>query len=354
MAENQITIRPYKPGDEEAINNLFNRVFHKSRTHEEWNWKFRDNPASKDPSEWIIVAERNGCIIGHYASLATEVKYGNRVVTAGQPVDTIIDPSVKAGIKLVAKLYGMHIKYNNGTAPFGFGFPNEAAYMVGKKFLGYQDLGELVQFFKRLSIKSALRRRFPLCPGWIINLSHHFSKVFNWLAIAMMEQDKYAVVRIADSFDERTDKFWDAISDRYGIMTVRNLSYLNWRYKSRQYKIFIGEKNDELTGYAVTKVEERGDARVGYIMDFLSRDDTIISLISGVLKSFLELNVDYVLCGLLRHDPLRGYFKKTGFREHKGIQPIRVVVTPLTKEIDTGYLLNQKNWHLMYGDTDGF
>lgn len=354
MADTPITIRPYQCGDEEVINKLFNRIFYKSRTVEEWNWKFRENPASKDPADWIVVAERDGRMIGHYTSLATEMKYGNSVVKTGQPVDTIIDPSAKAGMKLIGKLYDLHVKHNNGIALFGFGFPNEAAYMVGKRFLGYKDLGEMVQLFKRQGLRISLKRRFRWCPGWIIHLFHHISRVFYRFEIFIRGFDTCTVVRAVTAFDERVNRFWNSIKDRYKIMTVRNMSYLNWRYKSKQYRIFIGEKNAELTGYAVTKIENSGDARVGYIMDIFSRNDKIASLVAGCLRFFLEEDVDYILCGFLRQDPLCAQLKRMGFREHKEIKPIPVVVTPLTQEVDTEYLLNQKNWHLTYGDTDGF
>lgn len=354
MADKPITIRPYTRGDEEDINRFFNRIFHKSRTLDEWDWKFRDNPACKDPAEWIVLAERDGKMIAHYSSLATKMKYRNTVVEAGQPVDLMTDPSARLGVRLFKDMYESNVKYNGGIAMFGFGFPNEAAYMVGKRFLGYKDLGEMVPLFKRLSLKSACKRRFKWCPGWIINLFHHLSKVFYRFVIFIKRSDKCTVVRTVDAFDERINRFWNNVKDRYEIITVRNLPYLNWRYKNRQYKIIIGEENKEVVGYVVTKIEDCGDAKVGYIVDILSHDDKTSSIMAGVLKSFIEQDVDYVLCGLLSKDPLCSQFKRLGFKEHKEIKPIHVTVTTLTNEIDLEYLLNQKNWHLTYGDTDGF
>ncbi len=355
MVDTPITIRPYKEGDEEAINKLFNNTFNKSRTLEEWNWKFKDNPSSKDPAKWIVIAERDSKMIGHYTSLATKMKYKNTVVDAGQPVDLMTDPSARLGIKLFRDMHKLHVKFNNGIALFGFGFPNETSYLVGKKFLGYKDLGELVQLFKRLSIRSAFKRRFKQCPGWIINRFHNFSKVFLRFAIFVRGTDKGMLIKTLDAFDERINRFWNNVKDKYEIITVRNLPYLNWRYKDKQYTILIGEENGELVGYAVTKVEECGDARVGYIIDiFPSNDNKIAVLLAGILKSFIEQDVDYVLCGLLRKDPMCSQFKRLGFKEHREIKPLHVVVTTLANEIDLEYLLNQKNWHLTYGDTDGF
>jgi len=354
MVDTTITIRPYKQGDEEAINKLFNNIFHTSRTLEEWNWKFRDNPATKDPAVWIGIAERDGKMIGHYSSLAMKMKYRNSVAGAAQPVDLMTDPSVRLGVKLFRDMHKSCVKYSNGIALFGFGFPNDTSYTVGKKFLGYKDLGEMVQLFKRLSLRVSFKRRFPWCHGRIINLFHNFSKVFYRFVIFIRGGDKDILIKTIDAFDERINMFWNSVKDRYEIMSVRDLPYLNWRYKNGRYNILIGEENKELVGYAVTKVEDCGDARVGYILDIFSNDDKIATILAGILKSFIEQDVDYVLCGLLSKDPLCSQFKRIGFKEHREIKPIHVVVTNLTSEIDLEYLLNQKNWHLTYGDTDGF
>lgn len=74
----------------------------------------------------------------------------------------------------------------------------------------------------------------------------------------------------------------------------------------------------------------------------------------GILKSFIEQDVDYVLCSLLNNDPMCSQFKRTGFNKHKEIKPIRVVVTTLANEIDLEYPLNQKNWHLPMVTRMGF
>ncbi|MCF6158420.1 MAG: GNAT family N-acetyltransferase [wastewater metagenome] len=349
-----IHIRPYKPGDEEAINSLFNTVFHKTRTIEEWDWKFRDNPAVRDMEEWIIVAESNGRIISHYANMPTEIKYNNGLLTAGQYVDIMIDPLARKNAQLFWKLVREHSKNSKKTTSFTFGFPNEIAYQVGKLFLGYKDLGGMVQLFKRLSFRSALKRRFPWCPKWIINFIHAFSKIFYQFNLMARTTDGNIIVKTVNMFDERIDKFWNTVKDRYGIMVVRNLSYLNWRYKNKQYSILIGEEGGELIGYAVTKIEDNNDARVGYIIDILSCDNKTTSLLKGALQLLLKQDVDYVLSALLAHDPLCTYHRKLGFKRHKEFKPIQVTITPLTKEVDTKYLLNQENWHITYGDTDGF
>ncbi len=354
MVDTLVQIRPYRPGDEEAINNLFNFTFNKSRTIQAWNWKFTENPAGKDPSEWITIGENNGKIVGHYASMPMKIKYHNTQLMTSQYVDIMLDPSARKNTLLFWNLVKSHFENNKGTIPFTFGFPNEVAYQTVKIFLGSKDLVEMVQLFKRFSLRSMLKKRFPWFHKWIIHSIHSLSKVFYGFGLSMRRVDKNITIRVVDEFDERINRFWERLKDRYEIMTVRNLPYLNWRYKDRRYKVIIGEENKEVVGYVVTKIEDCGDAKVGYIVDILSDNDKTSSIMSGVLKSFIEQDVDYVLCALLRLDPLCAHLKRMGFKEHKEIKPIQVVVTPLAKEVDTEYLLNQKNWHLTYGDTDGF
>lgn len=354
MAEESLNIRPYKRGDEYAINDLFNKVFNKSRTIGEWNWKFIENPASEYPAEWITIAQKNGKVIGHYAGLSCEMKFKNKVVIAGHPVDTVLDPSSNEGLKTLHRLSEMNIANNKGIASFGFGFPNEKAYAVGKRFLGYRDLGEILQLFMRLSLRTVFKRRINWLSPRMIKLIHNISKLYYRLSIFILYNDKSIVIRQVDSFDGRIDRLWDRVKDTYEIMLVRKHNYLNWRYKSEKYKILIGEKKDDLTGYAVIKVEDSGIARVGYIMDLFSTDYGITSLLAGVLNFFIDKDVDYVLCGLLKDDPLCAYLKKKGFKEHAEIEHINVVVKQLAKEVDMKHLLNRKNWHLTYGDTDGF
>ena len=353
MVEESVTVRPYQPGDEEVINALFNRIFKKSRTRKEWERKFLDNPAGRDITKWVTVMEAGDRIFGHCACMPVEMKYGNTVKVAGQVVDIMIDPLSRDNMHFF-KLGSAGIDAIQRRVSFTFGFPNETAHQIGKRFMGYQDLGEMVQFFKRLSLRSAVKRRFKWFPGWLVNVVHTLSKLCYMLHVIVSRSGKDVYVREAERFDERIDKFWNKVKDKYEIMAIKGKSYLNWRYENCGYQILIGEHGGELCGYAITKIEKSAEASVGYIMDIFSIPDKTASLIAGVLKYLMDRDVDYVLCGLLRYDPLCADLKKEGFTERKEYKPIRVTVTPLETGLENRYILDSRSWHLTYGDTDGF
>ncbi|MDN3512816.1 MAG: GNAT family N-acetyltransferase [Candidatus Brocadia sp.] len=351
--EKLIKIRPYKAGDEKELNDLFNKIFHKSRPLEKWKWMYCENPASKNIAEWVTVAEKDGKIVGHYASWAVDFKVGDRVVTAGEPIDTMIDPENKGGIELLINLIKEHAKNNHGIAAFTFGFPNKEIYEIGKRLLGYEDLGVMIQYFKRLSIREAVKSRFPGCPSFILQLAHKACRIFYSLTLSLqkMKGDNGRSIKRVHHFDERVDKLWELIRSRYGIMAVRNQRYLNWRYGKGPFTIFIAERMGTLEGYVVLKLE--GDAvKSGLIMDCFALDEAIPALLQAALRFFIDHGADYVLCGIIREDPFMAHLKRSGFREHKGFPPIPIVYGPLSSEIDLNFLKNPANWHFAYGDKE--
>ncbi len=353
MVAESIKIRPYQAGDERGINALFNKVFQQSRPLAEWCWKFLENPANTKLTEWIVVAESQDIIVGHYASLVMDMQCGNTIMKAGQPVDTMIDPSVKRGAKLLQELYTSHVKHNNGVAIFGFGFPNEIAYKVGKRFLGYRDLSVMIQYFKRLSLRSAINRKFPRCPAWLVGLVHRMSQIFYQIQLPNKESQNYTVEKVT-IFDDGINKLWNEIKDRFGIVVIRNTVYLNWRYQGKTYTILLAKRGQEIKGYVVLKIKHVGQTKVGYIIDFLAKDQVNTFLLNKALRFFISQDVDYVLCGLLREDPLAESLTRIGFRQHPGFSSFPVVWVPLSPTADQEYLREPENWHLAYGDIDGF
>jgi len=77
-------IRPYRPGDERAINEGFNLVFGKLRSIEEWAWKYR----ADDPPLPIVAAWDGDRVAAHNGGIRAAVQIDGRRVEAVQGVDT--------------------------------------------------------------------------------------------------------------------------------------------------------------------------------------------------------------------------------------------------------------------------
>ena len=99
MADKNLTIRHFARGDETQINDLFNKIFQKSRTLDAWHWKYMDNPAMEDVSKQVAVIEKEGAIVGHYGGVLLDMKVRDKILKLYQPVDTMIDREAKIGLK---------------------------------------------------------------------------------------------------------------------------------------------------------------------------------------------------------------------------------------------------------------
>lgn len=350
MEKTDVNIRPYREGDEEGINNLFNRIFGQTRSLDEWRWKFVENPAVCDPAKWMTVIEKNGAIVGHYASVPYDIRYKGETVKAGQPVDTMIDAEAKLGLKALRELFNAHVEYND-SARFGFGFPNEKAYPVGKKLFGYQDLGRFVKLFRRLSYRTAIKRRFPGAPSFIVNAVDKLSR--RKLGVAPGDNGPYEIREIK-KFDERINAFWDDVKDNFDIVIARRSPYLNWRYCGRGFKLLLAEEGGKAAGYSVLRIDKEEEATVGFIAEIFAKDEAFSALLRKTLHFLSANDVDYVICGIREKDPIEEALMKEGFENRADIESLPVVYSNIKNEVDNDYLSRPEMWHLFYGEVDGF
>jgi hypothetical protein len=352
-------LRRYKDGDEVKINKLFNEIFNKNRSMEEWSWKFRKNPFHD--INLTVVAEYQGEIIGQYPLLPLLFKYDKTVLKCTTAIDNFIHPSFRGGMKGVQrKMYEYHeeICRKEGMS-FGFGFPNREHYIFGKRVLKYRDLGQIRVFFRRLNWNLAVKRRFPWIPNSLLKVIQFISGLGFKLLIHSKGRNNPKGIRICedDSFDERFDAFWDRVKEKYKIIGVRNQEYLNWRCRKpgADYEVIIAEKGKELNGYIVIEVRRETGEVKGHIVDLLAIDGADSVLIREALLRFISKKADFVLCWMLPHTAAYASLLEFVFIEKSDFPPLNVVYTIYDNEvIDDAFLKDQKNWYLTMADSDTF
>lgn len=348
----EYTIRQYRTGDENEINDLFNMVFMQNRPLNLWNWQFRDNPAGS--ANLVTIAKAAGKIIGHYANLPVYFKYIEKTVKAAHPVDNLIHQDYR-GSKLIRDMfqYQFMVAKKNDIS-FGFGMPNEIYYPVGKRYLKYKDLSALSTLFKRLNWRLSFEKRVPKSPSSFNSAVQQLSAKLHRLPIIYKGLPKKNIsVRMFSSFDAGIDRLWEKAKDRYGIMAIRNSGFLKWRYIDKPhdaYKILVAY-NEEPLGYIVAKVERKDDHLIGYIVDILTVSKDVDNLLIGsALDYFISKKADYCLCRILKEDETYNVLSDYGFAENEAFSSTPVVYHLFKDEIDTSFFKNPGNWHLTYGD----
>lgn len=351
-------IREYREGDEVEINRLFNEIFGTSRSLDEWRWKFSENPAN---ARVIAVAESGGRIVGQYPDVTAFFQCLNKVVLFLSPVDNLIIPRFRGGIKGVQKaLFEFRNQFVVRSGfPTSFGFPTKAAYIVGKRIMKYEDLGKMPVLFMRLNFRLAVRNRIPWMPPYMLSVVQSASNFGFRIFVKALKFRAASVIktRIVDSFDARIDELWRRVKGQHGIICVRDHRYLGWRYRKpgASYRIVIAEKGDELVGYAVTGVKHDSGAMVGHIVDLFADDspEVLAALVKHSVLELLSRKADYALCWML---PDKGAFRalrEIGFAQNEATFPsVAIVFQIRDPRIDKGVVGDLRNWFLTMGDSD--
>ena len=196
----EVTCRPYRAGDEVAINDGFNRVFGLQRSLAEWWWKF----APDTTAPWIMLAfDEEGRIVASYGAIAVPMRLGDLVLRVGQPVDVYSVPEVR-GTRVFTTCYEAFCSQYGRPAdlPVMYGFPGGRHYEMGLRFLHYELLRP-VGYWRRQA--RGRRVRLP------------FSRT-----------------TVDRGFDaDVADELWLRAAPRYPFATIRDGRWLRRRFTGR-------------------------------------------------------------------------------------------------------------------------
>lgn len=211
----ELRFRPYRPGDEVAINDTFNAVFGTDRSLEEWRWKFQRGPVESP----IMLATENDDLLAHYAGVPVRLRIEGRTVLAAQIVDVF---STKRARRRMARrgvwvqtvesffsAFGEH-----GELQLLFGFPGRRALRLGILQLGYDamDPQPVIRWERAAGTAPWDLRRLP-----------------------------YRAEEIRGP-DERLDALWAAVADRYAVAAVRDADRVRQRlieHPRFEYRLFL-------------------------------------------------------------------------------------------------------------------
>ena len=92
MESNSLSVRTYRPGDEQAIQAVFETVFGRKRSLAEWRWRFQSPPSGPG---MLHVLENEDGIVGHIAHIAFPTWVDGQRLVAGQGGDTMMLPACR-------------------------------------------------------------------------------------------------------------------------------------------------------------------------------------------------------------------------------------------------------------------
>lgn len=314
-----LTFRPYQPGDESGIIELYRAVFNLEIPLSSWQWMYQIVP---DVDAIVVVAENQTGIIGHYAVQSRPFWLHGQSCLAGLAVGTMIHPDARNVTTLVDMAHLAYDLCREKGLQFLYAFPNDTAWKVRQLLLGWQALPQIIE--------------------WV-------GEVKRW-EIPTNEIQVYQELPTALHLSLPKDE-----ENYTSIGGGRTPAWLNWRFFQKpdtQYKLLVAGSLSDMQGYAVLKEYHSADVHYGHIVDWQVpgyETATAKNLLISTLNEFAHSGCDRISCWALAKSSLFHLLPEFG-------------LTPTGRKTNFGYfnlaleneavLANNDSWNIYMGDSD--
>lgn len=195
-------LRLYRPGDEIAINDAFNRVFGRQRSVEEWAWKYR----ADDPPCPIVAAWDGERLAAHNGGIISDYQVDGRRIRALQGVDTF-------SLAAAEREPGWRNSWQRVMDHFAEVAVDrfDASLLYG--FTGGRAISHMVA---RARWDSVPPRRIPL----LVRRRRPPSRSL---------ASRFFRARLIGDSDSALDALWDRVRERYPVSVVRDADHVRRR-----------------------------------------------------------------------------------------------------------------------------
>lgn len=342
-------MRPFAEADEVEAAALFETVFAKRCTPEQYRWKLLGSPCpSPAPPAWY--GDANGVIIGQFAGRAIRFKLGNEIVTAVHGCDVMTRSDWRRHGVLGSLGKAAFRAWGEGGASFVFGLENER-WGSRNRYLGLERQLQLGQFWRPVCLEAILRSRGV--HRWLADgIGGVWNLITNWLP---RTKSQSLTVESTDAPGPEFDDLWHDIAGRYDATVVRDRDWLAYRYSAEsglQYHLLLARRQGRPVGYLVWRdpAAESGTAAIADIFTAPDDREARRALICATLDELRARGVAAVSAYAAPEIDLARGLRRAGFIPRRG--RYQVVVIPLAGRSVAAPLSNPQRWLIAAGDFD--
>ncbi len=334
-------VRDYRPGDEKAVQAMYERIFERRRPDAEWRWRYREAPAGP---AYIQVLELDGSLVGHIAHAPMPTWVDGRRLVLGQGGDTMVLPESRGrgGMRLLVETFL--------SSPHGFdlrmNFPSE---MARERFVRYgagNVLGQLRLWVCRRQLSRPLSAvAQPVARGALAG----FHALTAWPA------PRVRVEPMPDPGHE-VDELAEASAAFARCIRIRDAAYLRWRWLEQPEAYWdlraARDRDGRLVGVSVLGLDSGDRGLSGSIADVLARDSAALrALLVDATATLGSRGARSISCFYLDPRPwARRVLVRSGFlpAHIESHQFICRSLTPAAGDAPE----RLESWYLTRGDTE--
>lgn len=354
--------RPCTQVDCERVRELLASEYPDSDVHlpEFFDWQSQQNPAGQ-PIIRVAYECQQDQIVGAIWGLPMRLQVGQEMKHGTLIINAVIRADFRR--RSVMTRIGRESFVDTLTQrgiEFTFSIPSPASYKLDIKYLYGTELGYIPLLIKPLDWAALLAYKTQRS-----KLSKTGAAILNHVVpprVLASDADRITVCGV-ESFDKSFDQLWERTRHKRPVAVVRDVAWLNWRYKqipTRHYDVMIAHEKDDLIGYIVTRQTTLQGVTCGMIVDLWVESTrrgrhAALLLIQRATSTFLSQGMQIagalMLPGTEEYAALRqaGYWVCPRYLEP---QPVPLTIRWHT-EASPRYPLNDLScWFFTMGDYD--
>jgi len=317
-------------------------------------WQYQENPAGPALAA-LAQEEPTGRVIGQFGAIPVRVVMDGEQRLAALALNVATDAEYRRQ-GMFAKLGATSDKLmaQAGVA-LAFAMPNQNSFPGFLSRLGYSAAGDIAFLVRPVNALRLARSRvsMPILHDALAVAARPFVPPLPAQPLDVIGVEVGQVIQ----FDEAFDDLWKRLRNRHRVMTIRDASYLEWRYLRiplREYHCFAAIVAGELAGYIVLRLASMLGLNGGLVVDFVTEASERgrragAALLSHALAFFADEDVDLLAALMLPHAHEYVLLQKARFRPLPKLllpQPFRLVAR------GPAPTLSAKNWFFTFGDYD--
>lgn len=291
-AQDGILVEKRRPEHDDELFRLYADVFGEKNAEASrvrWRWQYLDNPLTRESGPVIWMARDGERLIGQMATMPFEMWWGDREVHGSAGMDYFVRKDAQGrglGI-LLSETWAEHI-----GAAFALGLTPSSYPLFCKIF---KDVGPVPFFQKVVSPMDISKKRFGKVLG---PLGAPFLALGLWLKFGSGPEVPagWSVQPVA-AFSTEYDALWERARASFGLCVAKRSAYLTWKYLQcphRKYDILEARHDGSLRGFAVTRVGDHKDLKIGFVIDLFADaadHEAKTALLHAVLDRFRDQDV---------------------------------------------------------------
>ena len=319
-----------------------------------WRWAFLASAKrlKKSPQMWLF--RDAGKVVGETAAIPIELQVGNKRLHASWLVDSFTDEEYRSkgvGTRLLMQaISDTPVALSLGQAPYMRKILLEA---------GWHQIATLDHLVLPLRSASILRRRLGAPAAQVGGL------VLDSLTRAKRRASRPAVrqemsIEPVNRFGDRHDRLWDRMSEHIGAATVRDASFLNWKYKERHDKnisVFDVVRESEHVATVALAIIEAGEEyayRRAVILDLICPhldQETMWLTLDAVAQEAIQSGA-HAIHSQASFPPLIEQMLSFGFVRRDATRHLLVSLGSGTDSETARVLLDGSQWWATLADSD--